>query len=69
LSEDETKILFGGRHRDVAVFDATDGRELLSVTLASAAFNVTNVWSSGGRLIFITDAGVMLDGRIVQNSR
>jgi len=69
LSADETKILFGGHHRDVAVFDAADGRELLSIAVASADFYVTNVWSSGERLIFTTDAGVMLDGRIERNSR
>ncbi|HEY8459246.1 MAG TPA: WD40 repeat domain-containing protein [Blastocatellia bacterium] len=69
LSMDETKILFGGRHRDVAVFDATDGRELLSIAVSSADFYVTNVWSSGERLIFTTDAGVMLDGEIVRTPR
>jgi WD40 repeat protein len=69
LSADETKILFGGHHRDVAVFDATDGRELLSLAVASADFYVTNVWSSGERLIFTTDAGVMLDGRIERTPR
>ncbi|HKQ78031.1 MAG TPA: hypothetical protein VJ810_30315, partial [Blastocatellia bacterium] len=69
LSADETKILFGGHHRDVAVFDATDGRELLSIAVASADFYVTNVWLSGDRLIFTTDAGVMLAGRISRNSR
>jgi hypothetical protein len=69
LSSDETKILFGGHHRDVAVYDATDGRELLSLTVASADFYVTNVWSSGGRLIFTTDAGVMLDGGIERTPR
>jgi len=69
LSADGTKILFGGHHRDVAVFDATDGRELLSIAVANADFYVTNVWSSGERLIFTTDAGVMLDGIIGRNSR
>ncbi|MBO0858839.1 MAG: hypothetical protein J2P21_10280 [Chloracidobacterium sp.] len=69
LSADETKILFGGHHRDVADFDATDGRELLSIAVASVDFYVTNVWSSGERLIFTTDAGVMPDGRIERNSR
>jgi hypothetical protein len=69
LSADETKILFGGHHRDVAVFDATDGRELLSLSVVSADFYVTNVWSSGERLIFTTDAGVMLDGRIERTPR
>ena len=69
LSVDEKKILFGGHHRDVAVFDATDGRELLSIAVGSADFYVTNVWSSGERLIFTTDAGVMLDSRIERNSR
>jgi WD40 repeat protein len=69
LSADGTKILFGGHHRDVAVFDVTDGRELLSIAVTSADFYVTNVWSSGERLIFTTDAGVMLDGIIGRNSR
>jgi hypothetical protein len=37
-------------------------------TATGADFYVTNVWSSGERLIFTTDAGVMLDGRIGRNS-
>jgi hypothetical protein len=37
-------------------------------TATSADFYVTNVWSSGERWIFTTDAGVMLDGRIGRNS-
>jgi WD40 repeat protein len=69
LSADETKILFGGHHRDVAVFDAADGKELVSVAVTSADFYITNVWSSGERLIFTTDAGVMLDSKIVPPPR
>ncbi|MBO0862002.1 MAG: WD40 repeat domain-containing protein [Chloracidobacterium sp.] len=69
LSADESKILIGGHHRDVGIYDAKDGRELLSIAVASADFSVTNVWSSGERLIFTTDAGVLLDGRIERNSR
>jgi WD40 repeat protein len=69
LSADETKILFGGRHQELAILDATDGRELLSLTVESADRYVTNIWSSGERLIFTTDAGVMHDGKIERTSR
>jgi hypothetical protein len=65
LSADETRVLFGGHHRDVAIYDAVSGRELLSLSVAAADFYVTNVWARGARLIFTTDAGVMFDGKLV----
>jgi WD40 repeat protein len=64
LSHDEKEILIGGNHRDVALYDIATGKQRLSFGIAAADFYVTNVWLSGDRLLFSTDAGVLFDGRV-----
>ena len=64
LSRDEKEILIGGNHRDVALYDIATAKQRLSFSIAAADFYVTNVWLSGERLLFTTDAGVLFDGRV-----
>ena len=62
LSRDERRIVIGGNHRDVGVYDAADGKALAYLRVSSSDFHVTNGWLSGDRLIFTDDSGVMHDG-------
>ena len=64
LSRDEKEILIGGNHRDVALYDIATAKQRLSFGIAAADFYVTNVWLSGDRLLFSTDAGVLFDGHV-----
>ena len=64
LSRDEKEILIGGNHRDLAAYDIAIGEQRLYFEIAAADFYVTNVWLSGDRLLFSTDAGVLFDGRV-----
>jgi len=64
LSRDENEILIGGNHRDVAVYDIARGERRLYFESAAADFYVTNVWLSGDRMLFSTDAGVLFEGRV-----
>lgn len=64
LSRDEKEIVIGGNHRDVALYDIAAAKQRLSFESAAADFYVTNVWLSGDRLLFSTDAGVLFDGRV-----
>lgn len=64
LSAGEDLILVGGNHRDVAIYDAKTGKKVAAFDTEAADFNVTNVWLRGDRLIFTTDAGVLLDGML-----
>ena len=64
LSRDEKEILIGGNHRDVALYDIAAAKQRMSFEIAAADFYVTNVWLSGDRLMFTTDAGVLFDGRV-----
>lgn len=64
LSPDEREIVVGGNHRDVAVFDIASGEERLHFRVNASDFYVTNVWLSGDRLLFSTDAGVLFDGLV-----
>ena len=64
LSTDEKRILVGGNHRDVSVYDVATGERISYLQVTSADFYVTNVWLGGDRLVFTTDAGVLLDGRL-----
>ena len=66
LSTDGKRIVVGGNHRDVAVYDTSTGEALTSFSIAAADFYVTNVWLSGERLLFTTDAGVLFDGWLKQ---
>ena len=67
LSRDEREILFGGNHRDVVIVDIGSGKEKLNIQMAAADFYVTNVWLSGDRLLFSTDAGVLFDGLVTKH--
>jgi WD40 repeat protein len=69
LSADQSRILVGGNHRDVSIYDAKTGESIASFETEAADFNVTNIWASGDRLIFTTDSGVMFDGRLESSRR
>ncbi|MFL6331967.1 MAG: WD40 repeat domain-containing protein [Pyrinomonadaceae bacterium] len=62
LSKDERRVVVGGNHRDVGVYDAASGSTLAYFRVTASDFYVTNGWLSGDRLIFTTDSGVMFDG-------
>jgi WD40 repeat protein len=62
LSRDEKRIVIGGNHRDIGVYDAADGKALADFRITASDFYITNGWLSGDRLIFTTDSGVMFDG-------
>ena len=62
LSQDERRVVIGGNHRDVGVYDAANGNTLAYFRVTASDFYVTNGWLSGDRLIFTTDSGVMFDG-------
>src|SRR6185369_16845763 len=62
LSVDETRVLIGGNHRDVQIYDASSGESFAAFETDSSDFYVTNVWLKGERLIFTTDTGVLFDG-------
>jgi WD40 repeat protein len=62
LSLDEKEITVGGNHRDVAVYEISTGERRLYLQIAASDFYVTNVWLGGDRLLFSTDAGVLIDG-------
>lgn len=62
LSKDERRIVIGGNHRDIGVYDATNGSKLADFRVPSTDFYITNGWLSGDRLIFTADSGVMFDG-------
>jgi WD40 repeat protein len=64
LSGDEKRIVIGGNHRDVGVYDAANGKTLAYFRVPSSDFYVTNGWLSGDRLLFTADSGVMFDGMI-----
>ena len=64
LSIDETQILIGGNHRDVAVYEIASGKRRLYFEIAAADFYVTALWLGGDRLLFSTDSGVLFDGRV-----
>lgn len=61
LSVDEGRLVIGGNHGDVGVFDAKNGQLVSYERLSSAAWYVTDVWLGGNRLIAATDTGVLLD--------
>jgi WD40 repeat protein len=61
LSEDERYIVIGGNHRDFMVFDAETGDQLFYDGTPDADFSVTNAWLDGARLIFTTDAGILIE--------
>src|SRR5262249_38064655 len=69
LSADQSRILVGGNHRDVAIDDAKTGEESGNFVTDGADFNVTNVWARGDRLIYTTDYGVMFDGKLESSRR
>ena len=62
LSVDETRILIGGNHRDLEIYDAFSGDQITAFETMYSDFYVTNLWLKGDRLIFTTDAGVLFDG-------
>jgi len=64
LSSDERSILIGGNHRDLAIYNAATGEKLGAFDTEAADFSVTNVWMDGDRLIFTTDAGVLIDSKL-----
>jgi WD40 repeat protein len=64
LSRDEKQIVIGGNHRDVAIYKIPTGELQLYFEIGAADFYVTNVWLSGNRLLFSTDAGVLFDGQV-----
>jgi WD40 repeat protein len=68
LSSDEKWIAVGGNHRDLQVYDANNGDEILNLRVPASDFYVTNVWVNQSRVIFTTDAGVMFDGRLVRTT-
>ena len=69
LSSDEQFILVGGNHRDLAVYNAKSGDKLAEYNTEAADFSVTGVWMKGDRLIFTTDAGVLLDGKLEKREK
>jgi len=69
LSADQGRILVGGDHRNVAIYDAKTGGQIAYFETEAAYYNVTNVWARGDRLIFTTDSGVMIDGRLESSRR
>lgn len=64
LSADEKRIIIGGNHRDVGIYDAASGKRLFYTDVEASDFYVTNVWLRGTRLIYTTDGGVIFDGNL-----
>lgn len=66
LANDDKWVVTAGNHGDVGIFERTTSR-LVSYTRVSAAFfYVEKVWVRGDRVIFTTDTGVLLDGRVIR---
>jgi len=64
LSADERLVIRGGNHRDVSIFDINSRKFIASFTSEAADFSITNVWLRDKHLVFSTDSGVILDGRL-----
>lgn len=64
LSRDGSRLVIGGNHRDVGIYDTRTGKQLGEFRIAVSDFYITNVWTSGNRLIFTTDTGILFDGNL-----
>ena len=64
VSSDGTRLALGGDHRDTTVYDAKSGQLVFTGQSPDSDTFVTNVWTSGDRLMFTTDAGALLTGTL-----
>ena len=68
LAHDDQWLVTAGNHGDVGVFERATGKLIFYEQSSAAAFYVEKVWIGGDRLIFTTDTGVMIDGRLVTSA-
>jgi WD40 repeat protein len=64
LSSDGKRLVLGGNHKDVAVYDLEARQAVFATRTDDADFEITNVWTAANRLIFTTDAGILFDGEL-----
>lgn len=67
LANDDKWLVTAGNHGDVGIFEVPSGNLVGYTQTTAHVFYAEKAWVKGNRLIFTTDTGIMLDGKLVKS--